>query len=140
MCLARFAFFVTVCAVFCTGCSRDPFVMAPVHGKVTLKGGQPIPRGDMPMIYFDPDGIPPVGTIAPKTAQGEIKPDGTFTLQTEMKEGAAVGTYRVRVHVPKQYPNPEQLVPKKYTTFTDTPWKYEVKPGSNNEANFEIEP
>jgi hypothetical protein len=122
------------------GCSNEPFVMAPVQGKVTLKGGQAVPRGDMATIYFDPDGIPPVGNISPKTAQGEIKPDGSYSLKTDLKEGAAVGKYRVRVHVPKKYPNPEQMVPKKFTTFTETPWRYEVKPGSNTEANFEIEP
>jgi hypothetical protein len=123
-----------------SGCSGEPFVMAPVAGKVTLKGGKPLPRGDMARIYFDPDGIKPVGNVAPKTAEGEIKEDGSYSLKTDMKVGAAVGSYRVRVHIPKKYPNPEQLVPKKYTAYTETPWKgVEVKPGSND-LNFEVEP
>jgi len=114
--------------------------MAPVTGKVTTKGGKPVPRGEMATIYFDPDGIKPVGNIAPKTAQGEIKEDGSYSLKTDMKDGAAVGKYRVRIHIPKKYPNPEQMVPEKYTTFTETPWKVEVKPGSNSDVNFEVEP
>src|SRR5262249_8325025 len=67
------------------GCNRGP-KMLPVSGKV-IYNGRPLEFG---VVMFQPPSGQP--------AQGQIQPDGTFTLSTyRLNDGAVVGKHKVRV-------------------------------------------
>lgn len=76
-----------------TGCSVDPKSMAPpetivVTGKAIQPGGQPINGG---RIRFSP-----VYGAAGAESYAEIRPDGSFTLQSfGGRDGAMPGVYKV---------------------------------------------
>lgn len=72
-------------ATLVTGCGGGP-ELVPVTGKV-MYNGQPLPFG---VVMFQPN--------AGQPAQGEIQPDGTFTLSSfKPDDGAVIGTHRVSV-------------------------------------------
>jgi hypothetical protein len=69
----------------------------PVKGQVLLADGNPLTAGT---VHF----IPKRGGLL---AQGTIEPDGTFSLKSKTREGAAPGEYKIRIE-----PSAE-LLPKK---------------------------
>jgi hypothetical protein len=64
----------------------------PVSGKVTL-GGEPLTAG---VVVFTPDAGK--GNTSKWTASGVIGKDGTYTLQTDTKDGAPPGWYKVSIN------------------------------------------
>jgi hypothetical protein len=75
------------------GCNRSPYVLAPVHGKVTIDD-KPLFQG---RIMFAPSARGEE-TIAGKPAWGDIGPDGTYNLSTmKAGDGAIVGEHWVTV-------------------------------------------
>lgn len=82
-----------VCAVFGTGCSREP-ERGPVSGVVTLDG-KPLP--DV-MVVFVPD--PEFGTAGPRSLALTDK-EGRYVMYTDKDEnGASVGAHRVSLYDP----------------------------------------
>ena len=73
------------------GCGPAPVKLAPVSGKVTIQD-MPLPYG---RIVLKPDVAQ--GNKFAGEPSGEIKSDGTFTLETDGKPGAPLGVYRVAV-------------------------------------------
>ena len=72
------------------GCESGSLDLAPVRGRVLFR--------DIPLhtgtIVFTPD--PLRGTTGP-SARGQIKPDGTYALETEDRSGAVPGWHRVTI-------------------------------------------
>ena len=72
------------------GCGRDgPYSgsLYPVKGQVLLADGKPLTSGTVQFIPKE-GGLP---------ASGKIAQDGTFSLKSKTREGAAPGEYKVRI-------------------------------------------
>jgi hypothetical protein len=72
------------------GCGRSgPYsgTLYPTTGRVLLADGKPLTGGS---VRFIP-------TQSGLAATGKIGPDGTFSLTTKTREGAAPGEYKVRI-------------------------------------------
>lgn len=113
-------------------CGSSGPEMASVSGKVTYEGN-PVTKGTISFQPLDPAGRPAVG---------EIGPDGSYSLQTEVPgDGALLGEYRVAItaredvildYIPKKPVPPKLLVPKKYEDPGTSELKAVVKSGSND--------
>jgi hypothetical protein len=81
----------------CGGSGLYSGELYPVTGQVLLADGRPLPGGS---VRFIPkySGLP---------ATGKIAADGTFSLTTKTREGAAPGEYKVRIE-----PSPEMVSKK----------------------------
>jgi hypothetical protein len=80
-------------SIVLSGCGREgPYAGAlyPVKGQVLLADGQPLSGGS---VQF----IPARGGLP---ATGVIDSDGSFTLKSKSREGAAPGDYKVRIEPP----------------------------------------
>lgn len=118
---AAIAFALLACA---GGCGT---ALHPVHGKVTLPDGKPVPGG---MVVFE-------GQAGGKTisARGEIAADGSYTMSTNSPgDGVPAGTYKVCV-APPGLANPDaRTAPpfaEKFSSFDASGLSFEVKPGKN---------
>ncbi len=116
------------------GCGGGPAV-APVSGKVTYKGNT-VEGGSL---IFSPVGEKNPG----KPAQGDVKSDGSFTLQTHSPgDGALVGRHRVSYTPPQVKPSEVPNVdppPPKYMGLAPKEAEVEVKVGDNT-INIELVP
>ena len=86
---------IVACAVLflLVGCSRSPYEMAEVTGKVTIEN-VPFTDGS---VTFSPVAEGKVKKVG-KPAYGVLMPDGTFRLSTYSKhDGAVVGRHRVSI-------------------------------------------
>jgi hypothetical protein len=109
------------------GCSNRPSNVAPVSGRVTLKG-EPLSNS---LVVFTPD-VPGCPSYA------RTGPDGDYTLTyTSGVDGAEIGQHTIRVTSgwpgnpdakPPEKPVPER-VPAKYNAQSEL--KREVKRGQN---------
>ncbi|SRR5579883_563742 len=79
------------------GTGPDTGTLYPVKGQVLLSDGKPLPGGT---VHFVPKrgGLP---------ASGQIEADGTFSLKSKTRDGAAPGEYKIRIE-----PSTEWLVKK----------------------------
>jgi len=113
------------------GCGRSGPEKAAVSGRVTYQG-KPVPKGVIAFIPVAPGG---------RNATGAIRPDGSYTLQTEEPEdGAQLGEYRVTIsahdeplldYTPAQPVKPKLLVPPEYEDPEKSGLKKTVVRGSN---------
>ena len=121
------------------GCGEKPETLYPVAGKVTLNG-EPVTKGT---IGFIPDLAK--GNASVYTPQGKIGPDGSYTLYTLDRPGAAPGHYRITVWSMANEPPPESyqatkdfkpqwLVPLKYTQADTTDLAREVVASPTQDA------
>ncbi len=117
------------------GCGDDS-QLGRVHGTVQLDG-KPLTTGT---VRFVPD--------AGRAAQGEIQPDGTYTLGTYgTSDGALLGTHRVAIVAYEASDNTRPayevrtpnrpLVPQKYLATGTSDLSFDVKPGKNR-ADFDL--
>jgi hypothetical protein len=135
-------------AAFLLGCGGDASKpkLGRVSGKVTYNG-QPVTKG---IVSFVPRGGP--GAQSGQSATGEIGPDGSYTLTTfENGDGAVLGEHSVLIMAREEdpaitghgmpIPNAQgklkikpakSLVPEKYATATNSPLRFTVQEGSNN--------
>lgn len=81
----------------CGGSGPYSGALYPVKGQVLLADGKPLAGGT---IRF----IPTQGGLP---ASGKIEADGTFSLKSKSRDGAAPGEYKVRIE-----PSPELLAKK----------------------------
>lgn len=119
-----------------TGCSKSPFDLAPVHGKVTIDG-KPVPAG---RVMFAPIAKGESREVG-KPAFGTLQPDGTFTLTTfEEGDGAVVGEHWVTIFGPDE----ETIVTPVSTTGVpkfsrlSVPQKQSVASNQNNEIEVSL--
>jgi hypothetical protein len=122
------------------GCGSDRVPVAPVEGKVFLRG-RPLESG---WVTFQPTNGGPAAT-------GEIEKDGTFRLSTyENGDGAPIGTHKVAVASFRKPTAQEQaamagsepldaipILPQKYLTPATSGLTAEVKP-QNEPYRFEL--
>jgi hypothetical protein len=122
--------------VILAGCNRGP-KMVPVAGKV-IYNGRPLEFG---VVMFQPPSGQP--------AQGQIQPDGTFTLSTyRLNDGAVVAKHKIRIACyesmrpgtvkgPGEQSLGEPLVPEKYTLFDQSGLTADVDE-NHKEFTFEL--
>jgi hypothetical protein len=108
-------------ALTVTGCGDRQY---PVHGTVALDDGTPVTKGMIVCERFD--GGPPV------TAQGVIKPDGTYQLgTTSPSDGLPPGRYRVLINPMdlSDLPDDKKDIPfdARYLNFKTSGLELEVK-------------
>jgi hypothetical protein len=132
-------------AVFIVGtasCSFDP-TLHPVRGKV-LMNTKPAAGA---MVVFHPEGA----DIKSVPASGQCGADGTFSLSTGSKPGAAAGKYVVTIIWPDASkkatesqtmmglaPDQPDLLGGRYATTKVSKLTAEVKVGENDIATFEV--
>lgn len=113
----------------CGGSGADLPETYQVTGKILQEDGSPMNGG---LVEFQ------ATTGAPVTTNGEIQPDGTFTLTTMIEEkklpGAVPGTYRV-VIIPLMSDQAEQQHAFEPMTVPQT---YDVKSDGANEFTIEL--
>jgi hypothetical protein len=85
--MALLAFYSAIGLSGCGGTGPYSGTLYPVTGKVLLADGSPLSGGT---IHF----IPKQGGLL---AHGKIEPDGTFSLKSKTREGAAPGDYKIRI-------------------------------------------
>jgi hypothetical protein len=109
----------------CVGCGSSGKYA--VTGTVKFADGT-IPQGEIATLLFTPVARTPES----KTASGDIKPDGTFTLMTDvLNDGAYPGEYKVTFNIWKTYLGRESLVNVKATDISTTPHTAKVTNGTN---------
>jgi hypothetical protein len=127
--------------VLAAGCGSEPYQVAPVSGRVTLKG-QPFAKA---AVVFQP--VATEGNSNPGPGSSGITDEqGQYTLKVvgQDKNGAVVGKHKVlitRVH--EQDPNDDrpktsQVPPPRGKR--ETPREFTVPADGTDQANFELEP
>ena len=115
------------------GCGAQEEPLYPVSGKVTVEG-EPLTTGTVGLI---PDLAR--GNASPYAPQGKLGPDGSYTIATLDRPGAAAGWYKVTVWASANEPasdsyqaikdfQPQWLVNVKYTQADTTDLSVEVGP------------
>jgi hypothetical protein len=113
------------------GCSREPFKLVPISGKVTYEDGSLIPAARME-VAFDPQAKPIDPKTHPRPGRAEVNvADGTFSEATSHKygDGVVAGKHKVRVIIYDQNETPTEL--------QVTPSEIEVDP-DNTEFEFRV--
>lgn len=129
-----------------SGCSKGPFEIVPVSGRVTLDG-QPVANA---AVMFQP--MAPEGAInAGPASYGITDAEGRYTLKLVGKEsrGAVVGKHKVRVEnytdpgdssydgPRKPQPKPAQPIPGKYNRG-EAILEYVVPADGTDKADFPL--
>ena len=123
------------------GCGSENSAPAPVQGRVFYKGA-PDATGT---IVFAPD--PDKGGQGP-LARGEIQTDGSYTLTSDGRPGAAPGWHRVTIvavqtspHRPTgtAFTDVRWLLPRKYAAPDLSGLEEYVKAGEENVIDFHLE-
>jgi hypothetical protein len=124
-----------------SGCESGTDGLAPVRGKVSYKG-VPLSTGT---IVFTPDALR--GTTG-SMARSEIRPDGTYVLQTNSLPGATVGWHRVTVMAMESRPEsgpdkdlimPRSLLPEKYRDPELSGLSCQVRSRQENCIDFDLD-
>ena len=116
------------------GCSSDQTPQTfPVQGKIVYKNSQrPLTMGT---VLFESAGEPKV------QASGEIQPDGTFELASDLgKPGTVAGDHRVLISPPVLEAGQKPVVHKRFTSYSTSGLKATVAAGSANALTLEVEP
>ena len=132
------------------GCGQsDRVAVFPVHGQLTFEGKPMTGGGSIALIA--------VGGQQGKTAGGEVKPDGTFSLTTyEEGDGSMPGEFRVVVtQVVVKEPDAsedgqavasgpvsvvaeDERIPGVYSDHQNSPLTARVEANSENELNLDL--
>lgn len=121
------------------GCGRGTGLdVALVEGTVRYRD-QPLQQGRV--VFTPEDGTPGPAAI------GNIQPDGTFSMQTSNRQGAAVGRHIVTVHCRRTATEQEQrnlvitesLIPDKYWRSDQSPLRFEVRSSEVNRYDIALE-
>jgi hypothetical protein len=115
------------------GCSRKT---APVNGRVKFKDGGDISVLRGYMVSFEPEDDRISGT-------GEVAADGSFKITTfTANDGAIPGRHRVAISAPDPPPDappPKPVIPQKYRDFGTSGLTADIKAGTTNNVEFELE-
>lgn len=124
---------VLFCGIALTGCWSDGPEIARVEGLVTMDG-KPLPNA---IVMF----VPPGG----RPSACETDANGKYVLLFSAgRKGAIPGLNRVEINTArlayekdgKMYPAVKESVPARYNRLTTL--EFDVKPKTNNVANFEL--
>jgi hypothetical protein len=124
---------VTAVVALLVGCSSKT---AAVNGRVKLKDGGDVSVLRGYMVSFEPEQDRISGT-------GEINADGTFKITTfAADDGAIPGRHRVAISPPDPPPDappPKPIIPLKYRDFGTSGLTADIKAGTTNNVEFELE-
>ncbi len=120
------------------GCSKSPYTLAAVRGRVTIDG-RPVTNGK---VMFAPAVSPQgQGINAGKPALGELGEDGSFVLGTYADaDGAVVGPHTVTIIAysdPPATPPPANAIIPKFRRLA-VPRRYTVEAGKENQLSIEL--
>lgn len=110
------------------GCSKEPFTMIPVRGKVTYEDGSVIPAKQI-RVEFVPQVEMVNAATHPRPGMTYLNvDDGTFASVTSHKadDGLVVGKHKVVVVSLDERENQTNAVPKSYAAPDTTPLEIEV--------------
>jgi len=125
--------------LFLAGCGPDRPDMIPVHGKVTLAGGEWPKPGTL---SFEP--VEPAPGFDRRPGAGHFDTDGTFTAKTGRYEGLIPGRYRIAVFCWKKEPSHdadgEHYVPDRFANPSRSELVLEVPPDADGpiEWNYDF--
>ncbi len=113
-----------------SGCSRsDRPTLGKVRGKVTMDG-KPLARA---LVGFQPKG-------KGRESIGPTDAEGNYELKYNLElAGAGVGENRVRISTQHSMDPRSETVPRKYSDPQNSTLHYDVKPGDNNDVNFDLQ-
>ena len=123
---------ILVLATVAAGCGGDSGPATyPVKGKVVYKGsGAPVTQG---IVLFKSTTEPPV------QASGDIRPDGTFELDSNLgKPGTVAGEHRILIQPPVLEPG-QKGVHKRFTSYDTSNLKATVAAKGDNFVTLEVE-
>ena len=124
---------LAMCAGLLSGCEGDTGPKTyEVKGKVVYKGSQaPVTQG---IVMFE-------STSEPKVqASGEIQPDGTFELASDLgKPGTVAGEHRVLIEPPYIEQGQKPVVQKRYTSYATSKLTATVTPDNKTNVKLEVE-
>ena len=120
------------CVLCLTGCGDGSPRTYTVKGKVVYRGSQqPVTVGT---VLFESTSTPKV------QASGEIQPDGTFELASDLgKPGTVAGEHRVLIQPPILETGQKPIVKRQYTSFSASKLTATVKPNNSNNLTIEVE-
>lgn len=120
------------CVLCLTGCGDGSPRTYTVKGKVVYRGSQqPVTVGT---VLFESTSTPKV------QASGEIQPDGTFELGSDLgKPGTVAGEHRVLIQPPILETGQKPIVKRQYTSFSTSKLTVTVKPNNSNNLTIEVE-
>ncbi len=127
------ALVVLALLVLQAGCARDATPKTyPVNGKVIYKGKQqPLAQGT---VLFESVGEPKV------QASGEIQPDGSFELASDLgKAGTVPGEHRVMIQPPFLETGQKPILHRRFTSYATSKLRVKVNAGGRNEVVLEVE-
>jgi hypothetical protein len=120
--------------LFFCGCGGGK--TAAVNGRVKFKDGSDAKALAGYTVSFETEADRISGT-------GDIAPDGTFKITTyAANDGAVPGRHRVAISPPDPVPDappPKPLIPNKYMNFGTSGLTAEIKPGTTNNVELEVE-
>jgi hypothetical protein len=115
------------------GCGSD---MVPAKGRVQYADGSPL-KGELQVIRFEPDDK--TTAVVRRLAEAPIKSDGSFEMSSiKPLDGVYKGQYVVTFIVLENQRTGKSLIPKKYTSFAESPFEIDVT-GSKDDYLFELE-
>ena len=122
------------------GCSKTPYDIVPIHGKVTYKDGSLIPAGSV-FLGFHPQVDPLKPSVHARPGLAELNSaDGTFAYAStcEHRDGVILGPHKVTVKVAGESPTGAGSIPPIYADPSTTPLQIEVT-RRNQEVILEID-
>jgi len=129
----RYLGWVLLLPLLLLGCGKSGPKVAPVSGRVTLDK-KPLANAS---ITFTPTEAGPNNTAGPESA-GQTDEEGRYSLKMilDKRDGAAVGTHKVRISKIERGVTIVNRVPAQYNQ--DTILTFPVPPEGSKEANFDL--
>jgi hypothetical protein len=119
-------------ALLLLGCAKGGPKVVPVSGRVTLDQ-QPLANAD---VTFSPESG--AGGSGSLDSSGQTDEQGNYSLKMiqDRRNGAVVGTHKVRISLIERGTKIVNRVPKQYNT--DTKLTFTVPAEGSKEANFDL--
>ncbi len=130
--LHRFLAGLLLLPLLLLGCGKAGPKVAPVSGRVTLDG-QPLADAD---VTFAPESA--AAGSASQESSGRTDAEGRYSLKTnqDKRDGAAIGTHKVRISKIERGTSIVNKVPKQYNQ--ETTLTFPVPAEGTKEANFDL--
>jgi hypothetical protein len=109
---------IIIAGGYTLGCSRQPFKLVPVQGKITYEDGTPIPARRL-QLWFTSQEPPADARTFPRPASAMVDvATGEFHEATSSRFGDGLAQGRHKVHLDIE---PADLVPAEFVSLATTP-------------------